>query len=62
MTFGPTIEQYDSEHSGKDDTGRGRQVVVTFCGLEGHAVCVVCGYIPCYNKKQGTRTLYQQQR
>ena len=29
MTFGPMIEQYDSENSSKGDTGLGRWVVMT---------------------------------
>ena len=29
MNFGPMIEQYDLDNSGKDDTGLGRWVVMT---------------------------------
>ena len=35
---------------------------MTFHGSEGHTTQVVCGYNHCYNKKQGTNTVYQQQR
>ena len=62
MTFGPMIEQYNFENSGKDDTMLERLVVMTFCGLEGYTTREVYGYNSCYNKNQGTGTVYHQQR
>ena len=62
MTLGPMIEQNNFEHLGKDDMGIGRWVGLSFRGSDGHTTHVVCGYNPFYNKKQGTDTVYQQQR
>ena len=59
MTFGPMIEQYDSENSSKGDTGLGRWVVIAFRGSEGHTTQLACGYNPFYSKKQRTNTVYQ---
>ena len=47
LCYGPLIEQYDFEHSGKDGTGLGRWVV-----MGGMVTRVICGYNPCYNKKK----------
>jgi hypothetical protein len=62
MLYGPLIEQYDFEESGKDDTGLGWIVNMTFRGANGLRTRVVCGYNPCYNNKQESKTSYQQQR
>ena len=62
MTYGPMIEQYDFENSGKDEMGLGRWCIMTFRGSEGHTTRVFCGYNPCYNNKQGTYTVFQHQR
>ena len=46
--------------SGKDETGLGRWVVMTF---EGDVrTRVVCGYNPCGNDKTNSGTVYQQHR
>ena len=52
LLFGSLIQQFDVDHSGKDDTGLGRWCYMTFCGSEGIKTRVVCGYNPCYNKKK----------
>ena len=35
---------------------------MTLKGDEGFTTRIVCAYNPCYNKKQGTGTSYQQQK
>jgi hypothetical protein len=50
------------EQSGRDETGLGRWVVMTFVGAGGIVSRVVCCYNPCYNKNQVSKTSYQQQR
>ena len=62
LLFGSLIQQFDVDHSGKDDTGLGRWCYMTFCGSEGIKTRVVCGYNPCYNKKKESNTSYQQHR
>ena len=62
LCYGSLIEQYDFEQSGKDDTGLGRWVVMTFRGADGIVTRIVCGYNPCYNNKKQSRTSYQQHR
>ena len=62
ILYGPLVDQYDFEHSGKDDTGLGRWVVILFQGYEGIKSRTVCGYNLCYNKNMESRTSYQQQR
>ena len=62
VAYGPLLEQYDHDGAGKDPTGLGRWTVMTFKGSDGITTRVICGYNPCYNKKQGTGTSYQQQR
>ena len=62
LLYGPLIEQYDFEHSGKEDTGLGRWVVMVFRGSEGIITRIICGYNPCYNNKTGSKTSYQQHR
>ena len=56
-------EQYDFGHSGKDGMGLGRWTYMTSLrGSEDYTTRIVYGYDPYYNKKQGTNTVYQQQR
>ena len=62
ILFGSLIQQFDFEHSGKDDTGLGRWCYMTFCGSEGINTRIVCGYNPCYNNKKESNTSYQQHR
>jgi len=62
MLFGPLIGQYDFEHSGKDETGLGRWVVMVLQGSDGIKTRIVCAYNACYNNKRGSKTAYQQQR
>ena len=62
LLFGSLIQQFDVDHSGKDDTGLGRWCYMTFCGSEVINTRVVCGYNPCYNKKKESNTSYQQHR
>ena len=62
MMFGPLLEQYDFENSGKDDTGLGRWVSMVLQGEDGIVTCFVCCYNPCYNSKVGSHTTYQQHR
>ena len=62
LAYGPIVDQYDFEHSGKDNTGLGRWVSMVFRGSEGVTTRVVCGYNPCYNTRMESRTLYQQNR
>ena len=60
LLFGSLIQQFDADHSGKDDIGLGRWCYMTFYGSEGIKTRVVCGYNPCYNKKKESNTSYQQ--
>jgi exonuclease III len=62
LLFGGTIDQYDYEASGKDETGLGRWVSMVLVGENGMVTRIVTCYNPCYNKTQGSRTSYQQQR
>ena len=62
LLYGPLVEQYDFEHSGRDDSGLGRWVVLVFRGSDGITTRVICGYNPCYNNKKESRTSYQQHR
>jgi hypothetical protein len=62
LAFGTIIEQLDTEHSGRDESGLGRWVAMTFQGEGDIRTRVVCGYNPCYNKNQTSRTSYQQHR
>ncbi len=62
LLFGPLIDQYDFEASGKDDTGLGRWVVMVFRSSESITTRVVCGYNPCVSAKKATRSTYQQHR
>ena len=62
LLYGPLVHQYDFKHSGKDDTGLGRWMIMVFQGSEGIKTIIVCGYNSCYNKNMESRTSYQQQR
>lgn len=62
LLYGQLIEQYDMEESGRDSLGLGRWVVMVFRGANGLTTRVVCGYNPCMNKNEVSRTTYQQQR
>ena len=43
LCYGPLIEQYDFENTGRDDTGLGQWVVIVFQGNDGIMIRVVCG-------------------
>lgn len=62
LLYGPLIDQYDFEASGKDDTGLGRWVVMVFRSSEGIRTRIVCGYNPCVTQRKATRSTYQQHR
>ena len=61
LIYGPLVDQYELEHSGKDDTGLGRWVVMVFQVPKGIKTRILCGYSSCYNKEMESRTSYQQQ-
>ena len=62
LLYGQLIEQYDVEASGRDSLGLGRWVVMVFRGANGLTTRVVCGYNPCMNKNEVSKTSYQQHR
>ena len=62
LLFGSLIDQYNFEESGKDDTGLGRWVVMTFQGSDGIVTRIVCGYNPCVTNKRAKRLTYQQHK
>lgn len=62
MVYGEMIDYFDSESSGKEESGLGRWVVMTFKGTEGFTMRIICGYSPCYNSRGATSTAYQQQK
>ena len=62
LLFGSLIDQYNFEDSGKDGTGLGRWVVMTFQGSENIVTRIVCGYNPCRSPKKAKRSTYQQHR
>ena len=62
LLYGPLIEQYNFELSGKDDTGLGRWVVMTFQGEEGKKTRVVAAYCPCVTPPKATKSSYQQHK
>ena len=62
VLFGTLIEQFEFEESGKDESGLGRWVVMTFRGGNGLKTRVVSCYNPCYNKNFTSKTSYQQHR
>jgi hypothetical protein len=49
------------DEPGNDESGLGRRSVMTLKG-DGVQTRVVCGYIPCYNRKPKSSTSYQQHR
>ena len=60
LLYGPLVDQYDFEKSGKDETGLGRWVVMVFQESEEIETRIVCGYNSSYNKKMDSRTSYHQ--
>ena len=62
LLYGPLIDQYNFEASGKDDAGLGRWVVMVFRGSEGITTRVICGYNPCVSNVRARHSLYQQHR
>jgi hypothetical protein len=62
LLYGTLIEQYAYDLSGKDPTGLGWWVVMTFQGENGIITRILCCYNPCYNNKPYSRTYYQQNR
>ncbi len=61
MAFGTVTEYLMHDQPGKDETGLGRWLVMTFKG-DNCLTWVVCGYNPCYNAKPESSTTYQQHR
>jgi hypothetical protein len=60
LAFGGVIDYLDMAQSGKDESGLGRWVVMTF---EGDVrTRIVCGYNPCRNDRPNSGMVYQQQR
>ena len=62
VAYGPIIEQLDLSGSNKDESGLVRFVTMTFLGSKNVKTKVVCGYNPCFIKKQGSTTVYQHHR
>ena len=62
ILYGPLLDQYDFEQSGKYDKGLGRWVVMVFQAPEGIITRIVCGCNSCYKNNMESRTSYQQQR
>jgi hypothetical protein len=48
LLYGPLIEQYNMENSGRDETGLGRWVFMAFIGEGGIATRIMSCYNPCY--------------
>ena len=44
LLYGPLVDQYDFEHSDKDNTGLWRWLVMVIQGYEGIKTRIVCGY------------------
>ena len=44
LPYGPLVDQYNFEQSGKDDTGLGRWVVMISQGSKGIKTRIFCGY------------------
>ncbi len=61
MAFGSITEYLVHNQPGKDESGLGRWLVMTFNGENG-LTRVICGYNPCYNAKPDSSTTYQQHR
>ena len=60
LAFGGVIDYLDMSKSGKDESGLGRWVVMTF--ESDVRTRIVCGYNPCGNDKTNSGTVYQQHR
>jgi hypothetical protein len=60
LAFGGVIDYLDMVQSGKDKSGLGRWVLMTFEG--DMRTRIVCGYNPCGNDRPNSGTVYQQQR
>jgi hypothetical protein len=60
LAFGGVINYLDMGKSGKDESGLGRWVVMTF--ESDVRTRVICGYNPCGNNKRNSGTVYQQHR
>lgn len=61
-TWGKLLDYYDSENSGKDRTGLARWVYQQFVGQDGHSTRIIVAYNPFANKKNDSKTVYQQHR
>lgn len=62
LLFGPLIQQYDFEASGKDGSGLGRWVMMVFRGENGLTTRILVAYNPCFNRNSNSRCSYQQHR
>ncbi len=62
LAFGTVTEYLDYQQLGKDETGLGRWLIMTFKGDNGVQTRVVCGYNPCYHKNPDSGTAYRQHR
>ena len=62
LFYDSMIEQYDYEHSGKDDTGLGRWTYTTMSESGDITTMIVCGHMPNYVKKQSSNSSYQRHR
>ena len=60
LLYGSLLDRYNFEHSGKDNTGIGRWVVMVFQGYKGIKTRIVCGDKSCHNKKMESRTSYHK--
>ncbi len=60
LLFVSLIDQYNFKESGKDGTGLGRWVVMTFQGSEGIVTGIVCDYNPYRSPKKAKQSTYQQ--
>ena len=58
LAYGTIVDQYDFEHSGKDNTGLGRWVTMVFRGSEGVATRVVCVCNLCCKNHKESRTFH----
>ena len=62
LAYGSTIDFFQLAQSGKDDTGLGQWVYMTFAGTEGFRTRIICGYNPCFNSNPLSSTSYQQHK
>ena len=60
IEYGPIIEQLDLSSSNKNELGLVIFVIMTSLGSDNVKTKIVCGYNPCYNKKQGSNTVNNQ--